>query len=103
MGDICTVLPLMADPGIPQWLEQHGIAMPPIPAANRYPTLGELRAVLAQLDGYTVTYRIGPSGCDIDVVGANTDGADAYAGIWTRGFSGDEDRPLTFSFHNGLV
>jgi hypothetical protein len=101
MGDSYSVLPLTADPGIPLWLEQHGIATPPIPATNRYPTLHELRAVLAQLDGYTITYRIGPSGCDIDIVGTNADEADGYACIWTREFSGDEDTPLAFSFHKG--
>jgi len=101
MGDSYSVLPLTADPGIPLWLEQHGIATPPIPATNRYPTLHELRSVLAQLDGYTITYRIGPSGCDIDIVGTNADGADVYACIWTREFSGDEDTPLAFSFHKG--
>ncbi len=101
MGDSYTEVPLTADPGISLWLEQHGIATPSIPATNRYPTLRELRAILAQLDGYAVTYRIGSAGCDIDVVGTNADRADSYACIWTRGFSGDEDTPLPFSFHKG--
>jgi hypothetical protein len=101
MGDGFAILPLTADPGIPPWLEQHGITVPPITATNRYPSLRELRAVLAQLDGYAVTYRIGPEGCDIDIVGAKPSGETTYACIWTRGFQGDEAMPLEFSFHKG--
>ena len=101
MGDSYAVLPLSADLGIPAWLEQHGIRVPPLSVANRYPTLLELRAVLAELEGHVVRYHIGPAGCDSDIVGTNMYGEEIYACIWTRGFQGDEDTPLAFSFHKG--
>jgi hypothetical protein len=75
-----------------RYLEQDG---DPIPATlgGRWPTMRELRAVIATLDGYEIRYSSsGKDGVNIHVSGSE------HAVLWIKPGE-NEDAPCDFTFH----
>ena len=95
-----TVFPVASHPDLVEWLKKYKIDIPPLPEDNRYPSPQEIKATLAELAGYQVTYDIGPEYWHAHVV-SNESPKRKWAKIHVTDFQGDEQSPHDFWFEQG--
>ena len=94
---------VLLDDDTRRWLESEGIACPARDTPSRWPTPSELRATLADMSGYDVSYRDNTDGgWDAEIVDSERGFGGLHATIWTKQLAGD-DVPAPFSFHKPSV
>src|SRR5207253_1573948 len=90
------------------WLRENNHPLPSLLSESRLPTLGELKAVVEHLDGYTARVRLSKvtNSIDLEVIDHRGYRAGWSTTIWAKKLN-DENRPpededvVEFTFHKG--
>src|SRR5690348_13958276 len=103
MGILYAVAPLCPDEEFIAWLRSFGNE-PPEASLSRYPTVREIRATLAQLDGYSYEASTGSRNWEAVIFESGRED-DRWSGEWADliviGYHGDDDVPLSCYFSKG--